>query len=641
MLSDRKNGNGGRRSRPVRTTTTKISDRKNGNAGRRSRPVRGNPDASQLHVDSETEYANMSWKWWHGQLKPSGWIRFTPEEKYCEQHGFIPVQYTTGIWSKENKNKPRKVMKYVMQHGQRGIHYAIGWLELYRLVKKFASLELCDETYPGTWHELIMDYKGPPLLGVSTDSLEDEKPHHAAHASVHEDLEKRPSQSDFVVGEGRRRETEVGLDRNEDTNADVTTDDVSKDQGSEKRPLSTGNDIMADADIFADAQEDYLDFGERNESKATGDGPSTGTGNGLAGTILCTIIANGKVKSRKLAATSFPRDPTSSKGNAPAPVQTDAQRQQTDFSIVSTEEAPSTVAASTTKRKAANGTCSGDPIPVRRTELSSTTNETGMVQQAPAEDSAPPAISIGVIQQLEKSTASRRDSDSSLPSLESESSNGSATSDLGHKRPAKRTNKKPIIRLSHSGDKSSQGKSRVVSSKQVNTGVAMPEALREHIQPCPGTSSALLDTPITAVDGGSLFLKPTSSPLAESSRNKRPNDLLLRISEYRSPATTVSVQEETRKAAGVRTDQDSCDSKKNRRAEEGREAPQSTVQDICGSKRKRNTSEDQQVEAEAPQQTQVIDTTPDPTEDESADPEKIAMAAFMAGFMEVLYGKVC
>jgi hypothetical protein len=56
--------------------------------------------------------------------------------------------------------------------------------------------------------------------------------------------------------------------------------------------------------------------------------------------------------------------------------------------------------------------------------------------------------------------------------------------------------------------------------------------------------------------------------------------LFLRISEYRSPVTTVSVQEEKRKAAEVRTDQDSCDSKKKRRAEEDGEVPQSTVQDV-------------------------------------------------------------
>jgi hypothetical protein len=106
--------------------------------------------------DQATTKENTAWRWWNDHLKPSDWIKFTPKAKFCELDGFIPFQYKM---DRDN----RKAVAHVLKHGERGVHYAIGWKELYRLVKRYGELELSTTFRPGTKHEIMLDYKGPPL----------------------------------------------------------------------------------------------------------------------------------------------------------------------------------------------------------------------------------------------------------------------------------------------------------------------------------------------------------------------------------------------------------------------------------------------------------------------------------------------
>ena len=122
--------------------TNAMAIGQNGNR-RRTRSSRNSKSKDPSDGSSEMSYIelqNTSWRWWNQHLLNAGWIRFKADSKYCFADGFIPVQYVT----KESGDNVRTIKKYVMTHGERGVHYVLGWHELYDLVKKFGILTTPD-----------------------------------------------------------------------------------------------------------------------------------------------------------------------------------------------------------------------------------------------------------------------------------------------------------------------------------------------------------------------------------------------------------------------------------------------------------------------------------------------------------------
>ena len=122
---------------------------------------------------------NLAWKWWSHYLQPAGWIQFIPQEsQFAEDFGFIPVQYMKDYYQKhkegddkttsDGKPNARDVSKFVMKHGKRREHYAIGWHDLYFMVTEYGSF---DDGRP----PMLLDYKGPSLWqGESTAACQAE-----------------------------------------------------------------------------------------------------------------------------------------------------------------------------------------------------------------------------------------------------------------------------------------------------------------------------------------------------------------------------------------------------------------------------------------------------------------------------------
>jgi hypothetical protein len=147
-----------------------ITNKENVRTGKRDR----NPQLCDSSAAATTTATTMkgqattkedtAWRWWNDHLKASDWIRFTPKAKFCELDGFLPVQYKMG---RDN----RKAVAHVLKHGERGVHYAIGWKELYRLVKRYGELERSTTFRPGAEHEIMLDYEGPPLALEEQSSI--------------------------------------------------------------------------------------------------------------------------------------------------------------------------------------------------------------------------------------------------------------------------------------------------------------------------------------------------------------------------------------------------------------------------------------------------------------------------------------
>lgn len=162
------------RTSTVATRTSSSSSSRQQNASRR---INGR-DLGELKTD-------MAYKWWNDHLRITknrkvGWIEFRPAAKLIENSGFIPVQYvhdllqhdsSSGSVSSLSSASTKQVTLHVLKHGKRGIHYAIGWTELYDLVRRFGKTRKDDHYLrPGDpHHEIIVDYKGPPLFH-STES---------------------------------------------------------------------------------------------------------------------------------------------------------------------------------------------------------------------------------------------------------------------------------------------------------------------------------------------------------------------------------------------------------------------------------------------------------------------------------------
>jgi len=112
-------------------------------------------DESPVEPEAVEDCVNTAFCWWNDHLQPAGWILFRPSPRFCEEHGFVPVQY----------RQSRRTRQYVMKHGTRGIHYAVGWKELYDLVTFFGTLgKDTAGLRPGReGHRIILDFQGPPL----------------------------------------------------------------------------------------------------------------------------------------------------------------------------------------------------------------------------------------------------------------------------------------------------------------------------------------------------------------------------------------------------------------------------------------------------------------------------------------------
>jgi hypothetical protein len=99
---------------------------------------------------------DMAYRWWNDFLKPtsrrSGWLQFPSGQG--TDWGIIPEQYTKDVpdASSSPSNNQDVIVKHVQQYGQRGVHYAIGWYELYLLLHRFGTMENGE-----------FKYQGPPL----------------------------------------------------------------------------------------------------------------------------------------------------------------------------------------------------------------------------------------------------------------------------------------------------------------------------------------------------------------------------------------------------------------------------------------------------------------------------------------------
>jgi hypothetical protein len=119
-----------------------------------------------MHLEetlSEEQKKNYAWEWFNNHLAKgeTPWIRFRPKEIYCANEGFIPYQYRAMLPVEEATNTwNRVIQRQVLKHGYRGIHYAMGWLELFELIASFGIIST--ESLPGR-PPTLLDYKGPPL----------------------------------------------------------------------------------------------------------------------------------------------------------------------------------------------------------------------------------------------------------------------------------------------------------------------------------------------------------------------------------------------------------------------------------------------------------------------------------------------
>jgi hypothetical protein len=138
----------------------------------------------------DAQKQNYAWQWWKNQLAKgeTPWIRFRPKEKYCANEGFIPYQYRAMIpVEKPTIRYNRVIQKQVLKHGYRGVHYAMGWLELFDLIATFGIIStestsadslsgrppaLLDTESLSKRPPILLDYKGPPL-NVSANALND------------------------------------------------------------------------------------------------------------------------------------------------------------------------------------------------------------------------------------------------------------------------------------------------------------------------------------------------------------------------------------------------------------------------------------------------------------------------------------
>lgn len=89
--------------------------------------------------------------WWTTHLKPLKWELFTPK---LEDWGFIPG----GLLKEHDK-------KSILKFGEPGMHFAVGWDALYRLVCKYSVLRACSHNDESARFKYYVEsYNSPELL---------------------------------------------------------------------------------------------------------------------------------------------------------------------------------------------------------------------------------------------------------------------------------------------------------------------------------------------------------------------------------------------------------------------------------------------------------------------------------------------
>lgn len=131
-----------------------------------------------------TKQINAAYEWWKYSLKNAKWIKYS--DSLTGENVFVPCQYITESLNHDDNDEminltdkeiARRVRKKVMELGTPGIHFAVGWEQLYYLVKKFGTLRAEDEnqrkhTRVGYFTSLptVESYKGPRLFETGCDS---------------------------------------------------------------------------------------------------------------------------------------------------------------------------------------------------------------------------------------------------------------------------------------------------------------------------------------------------------------------------------------------------------------------------------------------------------------------------------------
>ncbi|CAJ1964026.1 unnamed protein product [Cylindrotheca closterium] len=98
-------------------------------------------DRLQAMVDDFDEKEKTAFAWKMHCLynkKIEYWYVFLPPEKYCSSNAFVPIQYNSllppGIKKSQIK---RETASLVLKKGTQGIHFAIGWQELYVMLLEY------------------------------------------------------------------------------------------------------------------------------------------------------------------------------------------------------------------------------------------------------------------------------------------------------------------------------------------------------------------------------------------------------------------------------------------------------------------------------------------------------------------------
>lgn len=125
-------------------------------------PFQPTRDSAQFQID-------MACRWWNDFLKPTprrkGWLQFRPPQ--CMDWGFIPEQYVKDVVDPSSSNDCSLLINHVLRHGIRGVHYAIGWQELYQLLRRFGRIDDRQQRKNDTAFTKI-NYKGPTLPFLET-----------------------------------------------------------------------------------------------------------------------------------------------------------------------------------------------------------------------------------------------------------------------------------------------------------------------------------------------------------------------------------------------------------------------------------------------------------------------------------------
>lgn len=151
----------------------------------------GNKRCEASGTSGKGEYKEyLAHVWWIDHLAANkhrkvGWLEFNPPSKYCCSHGFIPVQYVTNELQEQQPHNGsssttssltsasrKRITQDILKRGKQGVHYAIGWEGLYDLIRSYGQFRPDNhQVRPGVAnHEIIVDYKGPPLPSEKENS---------------------------------------------------------------------------------------------------------------------------------------------------------------------------------------------------------------------------------------------------------------------------------------------------------------------------------------------------------------------------------------------------------------------------------------------------------------------------------------